>query len=273
MPSILLHTKGLMPNKRRAKDTGVANAEGSPAPASRLPVASPLAEHRSPFIRLPGDFALVRHSPSMTAHSETPSTHDITPLDGSQLGESFAGSPVSASDHPWRRSSWYSQYSQAVVAPGLAVNQYTRNSFGSLPSRHSRSDNSSPPASPLAHEIPLPCTSPQLPSSPPRNVTVHSTSSPLAKDDRKDLRPDSMTEITDEEFFGGSILNKARDVRDAWKRHQRDAKHDKLKQTIRILGPTDPAVAAGYVKREGRRSSDEHDASGRMTGYMVTGPV
>ena len=82
-----------------------------------------------------------------------------------------------------------------------------------------------------------------------------------------------MNGIIDEEFFGGSIPNKARDMRDAWTRHQRDVKHDKLKQSIRVLGPTDPTVAAGYVKREGRRCSDERDASGRMPGYMVTGPV
>jgi hypothetical protein len=294
MPNISSYAKGLRPTKRREKATGVANSEGSLAPSSRLPPASPPVEHRSPFIRLPGGFALVRHSPSTTAHSETPSIHDISPLDESEPTGTSAGSLISTSDHPWRRSSWYSQHSQAEVAPAVAVNHHqVRDSFGSLPSRYSRSDNSSLPTPPLAHEIPLPSTprawsstiadetevlAPlarlgMLPSSPPRTNKLPPTSSPLPQNGRTYIRQDHANDITDEEFFGGNLLNKARDVRDAWKRHQRDAKHDKLKQSIRVLGPTDPTVAAGYVRREGRRSGDERNASGRMPGYMVSGPL
>lgn len=50
--------------------------------------------------------------------------------------------------------------------------------------------------------------------------------------------------------FHTGIMDKARDARDAWKRFQRDARQEKLKQSIRVLGPTDPAVVSGYVRSE-----------------------
>jgi hypothetical protein len=65
------------------------------------------------------------------------------------------------------------------------------------------------------------------------------------------------------------ILDRARDARDAWKRHQRDAKHEKLKQSIRVLGPTDPGVAAAYVRRRGKGGAGEV----RVPGYMGIGPL
>ena len=79
--------------------------------------------------------------------------------------------------------------------------------------------------------------------------------------------------MRDKEFFGCNILHKARDVRDAWKRHQRDAKRDKLKQSIQVLGPIDPIVVAEYVEHEERGYEGERKTSGRMPGYMVMGPL
>jgi hypothetical protein len=65
-------------------------------------------------------------------------------------------------------------------------------------------------------------------------------------------------------------VNKARDVRGAWRKHQKEVKHDKLKQSITVLGPTDPTMATKYIRRQGRRPEGEDVGSRRMPGYMVT---
>ena len=82
---------------------------------------------------------------------------------------------------------------------------------------------------------------------------------------------DDTDAITEEDSLGRSIMNKARGMRDAWRRHQREVKHDKLKQSIRILGPTDPTAAVtDYVKHERGRSGGEREELGMRPGYMVS---
>lgn len=65
------------------------------------------------------------------------------------------------------------------------------------------------------------------------------------------------------------IMDMARDARHAWKKHHQDAKHEKLKQSIRVLGPTDPGVTAAYVRRQGKGEGDEN----RMPGFLGGGPL
>jgi hypothetical protein len=65
-------------------------------------------------------------------------------------------------------------------------------------------------------------------------------------------------------------------VREARRRHEDEARHDKLKKSIRVLGPTDPHVVEGYVKREGRQSVAGNGGAApveppRVPGYMTGG--
>lgn len=53
------------------------------------------------------------------------------------------------------------------------------------------------------------------------------------------------------------LVKRARDVRDTWRRHQRDTRQDKLKRSIRVVGLVDPTLAAGYEKSWGRRDGDD----------------
>ena len=53
------------------------------------------------------------------------------------------------------------------------------------------------------------------------------------------------------------MMGKARDAREAWKRRQRNARHERLKQSIRVLGPMDLNAAEGRAEGEVR-----------MPGYM-----
>ena len=205
------------------------------------------------------------------------STHDVSALTGATRQDSrqssHACSPLSASENSQQRSSQLSQYSQAAVAPAVAVKSRFRNSAGSAPSPYARSVTSSPPSSPLAHEILLPCTPPPLLSKSSRTANPPLTPSPLTYDPEIQSlgnRPEGVEEHTTHMH---RILGRAKAARDAWRRHQLELKHEKLKQSIRVLGPTDPGVTAGYVRREGRRPGEEDTDPGRMPGYMVTGPV
>jgi hypothetical protein len=105
------------------------------------------------------------------------------------------------SEYPWRRSSWY---------------------------------HSSPPTSATTLEFPPP-------------LPVHWTEDPLTPSVAPSLYQSSKTwleelqddALQDEEIGGRGLMGKARDVRDAWRRHQRETRHDKLKKSIRVLGLVD----------------------------------
>lgn len=126
-------------------------------------------------------------------------------------------SSSAVSEYPWRRSSFY---------------------------------NTSPPSSPFPYDIP-----PLLPVSPariPESQPVHPSSQ--ASEIWVEEKYDSV--LPDEEVRNRGLLNRARDARDAWRRHRRDAKHDKIKQSIKVLGLMDPTVAVGYRKSWGIRSGE-----------------
>lgn len=66
------------------------------------------------------------------------------------------------------------------------------------------------------------------------------------------------------------IVRKAKEVRDAWKKRQMDVKHDKLKQSIRIVGPLD--ISEAY-KRDGRFFVDDDARRRRIPGYIISEPM
>jgi hypothetical protein len=66
------------------------------------------------------------------------------------------------------------------------------------------------------------------------------------------------------------LIEKAKEAR---RRHNMLVRQEKLKKSIRVLGPTDPGVVAGYVKRDGGKSHDSDVGERRLPGYMVSGPI
>jgi hypothetical protein len=266
-----IHLSHFIPHMRGSKsdisDDNTRHNDTPPKPASPHPRSRMRPSDQSvPLLRLPGGLALVRSTPT-----PTPIVRDDNILNISSPIISTQSSPPSdypAFDiHPVerRRSSLYSQQSQSPVAPAILVHRKLRSSHNSSYSHRFRPSTSSPPTSPLAHEIEFPRTPPPIPRGP--------NSPPARLRGQEELidhdRADSANE--DEPHRGRlhiGISDKARDARDTWKKHQRDAKHEKLKQSIRILGPTDLGVAAAYVKRQGRTSGDE---GSRMPGFMGDG--
>ncbi|RMZ66688.1 transcription factor [Pyrenophora seminiperda CCB06] len=271
MPNIITHARALRLNKRRARGVDVLDTKRSPPTSSDPAPTSPIPRQRSPLIRLPGGFAMVRQSPFIAPKHEAPNVRSFSSLDNDEGHDRSQESPVSTSvsDVPWRRSSWYSQNSHTFVAPTTAINRGSRSSLGSPQSRP-RSNYSSTPTSPLAHGTTLPHTPPV--HNPPNVAKTPPipTLSP-SYEAQKSMPHEDADAFIEEDSLGRGIMNKARDMRDAWRRHQKAAEHDKLKQSIRILGPVDPAVAADYVKHEHGQSSGEGEQSGRRPGYMVSG--
>jgi hypothetical protein len=82
-----------------------------------------------------------------------------------------------------------------------------------------------------------------------------------------DERADSATE-DDSHRRRLHILDRARGARQAWKRQHKDAKHKKLKKSIRVIGPTDPTAGDGYAKGQGASPDEDGMHGNRVPGYM-----
>ncbi|KAH6879149.1 hypothetical protein BKA58DRAFT_110612 [Alternaria rosae] len=120
------------------------------------------------------------------------------------------------SDYPWRRSSWY---------------------------------NSSLPTSPTALEFPppLPVYASQIPRSQSGASSPYLASKTWVEETHDEGLPDEEGNRN-----SNGLVKRARDVRDTWRRHQRDTRQDKLKRSIRVVGLVDPTLAASYEKSWGR---------------------
>ncbi|KAH7076529.1 hypothetical protein BKA63DRAFT_411439 [Paraphoma chrysanthemicola] len=244
--------KGFKSKTKRAR-TARNRAVGSGSPSIPFQPTPPLTysplEQPTPLLRLPGGLAIVRQITTPTHQSQPTSFLNISPVEDPQSDppDEFPGFEMCTPER--RLSSLYSQGSHSPVAPAIAVNKRLRTSFGSPDSPQSRSDTPSPVTSPLAHEIELPRTPPpapkssRVPSSPPPSSPLSNSIQPWRSHKRKDSATGE--DIVHKRAMHVGIFDKARDARDAWKRHQKDIKHEKLKASIRIVGPTDPFTTPG----------------------------
>ncbi|KAF2682616.1 hypothetical protein K458DRAFT_405383 [Lentithecium fluviatile CBS 122367] len=198
--------------------------------------------------------AVIRHSPSPAPRSGTGSMQPPSPtLDhapsSSQPGSNSADSPVSnAEDH---RSSLNSRHSDSPVAPGIAIRTAYRTSTASTSScsRHSATSRDSHPLSQELHVLYTPRTPPAPPPPPP----LKSRSPPLSPKAWNRLRSRDADDEHDRSQhqhhqFSAGFINKAKQAR---RKHSKDQRQKRLKRSIRVLGPTDPGVVAGYVRVKG----------------------
>lgn len=70
-----------------------------------------------------------------------------------------------------------------------------------------------------------------------------------------------------------SLFGRAKHVREAWKNHQKEVKKEKMKQSIRLVGPADAMDIAGYIKCaiDGRSSGDSGVAERWLAGGDAKG--
>lgn len=277
MPTKEVHDKNHIPHVKdfathltKAKSSDSHPAErgitSSPTQPSAISTAPPTEQHTR-LLRLGGGFAIVRQSPAVTPLSHSSSRLDIsTPLQA-PASSSYSQIPnIEIAPVSRQPSSLYSQQSEAPVAPGISVNKRHLRISPSPSTPQSRSNTSSPPTSPLAHEVSFPRTPPP----PSHSPNLPPGCSHKGRESVDEERTDSANEDKPHKrLLHMGIMNMARDARDAWKKHHLDAKHEKLKQSIRVLGPTDPGVTAAYVRRQGRVDGNEK----RMPGFLGGGPL
>ncbi|KAF1959337.1 hypothetical protein CC80DRAFT_585777 [Byssothecium circinans] len=232
---------------KKSKDNNTSPSPKAPPLAASPPSATPL-------MRLPGGLAVVRHSPSPAPKSETASMTEL--------------SPTSANDSDYsprseNRSSFSSRMSNSPIALGVAVRNTYRSSGGSYYSKRSSGSNTSP-QHPLATELanpyqtppPLLPPPPSAPQTPPTLPSPSASSPTLSPNAWKRLRGRSIGSSGSESSLRPSFLAKAKEAR---KRHYREARQERLKKSIKVLGPTDPGVVSGYVSGGGGRVSAEED--------------
>ncbi|KAF2186979.1 hypothetical protein K469DRAFT_686196 [Zopfia rhizophila CBS 207.26] len=201
-----------------------------------LPKSPPKSS--DPILHLPGGLAIVTSSPSPAAEPESktatePPKATDRPKSGPNVGScdaSEAGNspPSNSSDH---RSSYNSLYSNPPTSRAQGGVRSALNKF-----RISKDSSHSPQYSSSSRLL-----AQESPQSPTASSFYHHSSS---KDEGEERRP--------------GFLEKAREAR---RKHNREVRQEKLKKSIRVLGPTDPSVVGAYVKKEG-----DH---GRVPGYMA----
>ncbi|KAF2253236.1 hypothetical protein BU26DRAFT_515608 [Trematosphaeria pertusa] len=222
------------------------------------PFAASPPQSASPLMRLPGGLAVVWHSPSLAPKSEAASVQELSPTSdqapsGSQQPSDHS---IPASNPSDNRSSFNSRHSLSPVAPAVAVHNKFRASVSS-----SFSHRSSTSSHPLAQEVSRSTrTPPPLPPAPPIPPSL-AYSPPLSPDAWKRLKSHNQEEV----HHRPSFIEKAKEAR---RRHNREARQERLKRSIRVLGPTDPGVVAGYVRKNGTASEDS-DVRGRLVAYVA----
>lgn len=255
-PKLLAETKGV-------KSHGVSSKSGdlteiSHMPAQSLQPSMPPAKPRS-----------YGTPQSNLTHIRQPLPAIDTRRRGSRTGSQF---PLSTGFR--RPSSSYSQPSTtSPVSPAMAMGRKWRDSVYSLPFARPHSSNSSLSTSPLAQEVFFPHS--PTPVLLGNHTRAHMVPLPVSRSPTSSKKDQVEINLGDETTDKGQhrpgFLDKARGVRDAWKKHHKEAKHEKLKQSIKLVGPMDAAIVDQYSKREGRVLV-ESDLQRRIPGYIVSQP-
>jgi len=268
-PDLIAHAKGIKSHKYFSKSNDL-----SPQPSMSQAVPQP-QQSKAPLLRLPGGLALVRRSPSSTSHPNTKPLLQSPPTIDTQRQDLGAVSQFPPSMRFRRPSSSYSQSSTtSPVSPIIAMGRKMRNSVYSLPFARPRSENSSLSTSPHVQEMIFP-RPPDL-SLPRKRTKAPKTflpvSLPKLGSEKPFLKNAGDDQTADQGLHKPGILDKARDVRDAWRKHQKEVKHEKLKQSIKLVGPIDVANTDRHSKREGRVLV-ESDLQRRIPGYIIPNPL
>ncbi|KAF2789253.1 hypothetical protein K505DRAFT_328366 [Melanomma pulvis-pyrius CBS 109.77] len=257
--------------KKAARQNSTRKTTAKPHPP--IPPPPPPPPPSTPLIHFPGRLPATRTSAPPTP--KTPPRSPAAPSPTTSQRGSYASNP---SDTP---SSYMSAASHtaaaAPVAPTIAIHSTTR-LRASLASQHS---SSSPGSShPLAQELvsppapaPAPPPPPPLPP-PPSSLPTYPQPRPHARSASEGADPPRTWRrfrgADDEVWHRPGFLERARDAR---RRLARDVRQERLKRSIRVLGPTDPGVVEGYVWGGGGGgcAGDEVQEGGRRPGFMVRG--
>ncbi|XPS93317.1 hypothetical protein M3J09_002675 [Ascochyta lentis] len=242
-----------------------------PQPSESSSLSEAPFQLATPLFRLPGGLALVRSSPTSTPRPHTASVSPTSPLSDSSWPDFPASSPFRFDFS--RRSSWQSSQSRPQSRPQsqgtstTAIKSRLHSFIGASSSLRSFSRSTTS----LAHQEPS-SPSPYNPPQPRRRS--HNVGSPLTSPPTSYGIEQRGEEDQDDAPHRMNLFEKAKSARDAWRKHQRDVKTEKLKQSIRLVGPADARGVAGYInfdgKVDGRVSGDSGVGEGQLPGYAVS---
>ncbi|KAF2132498.1 hypothetical protein P153DRAFT_165853 [Dothidotthia symphoricarpi CBS 119687] len=239
----LLHHAGLKSSKKRTQAAqAVTIARRSPPPPLHPPRPPPppaISARQSPtsLSRLPGRLALVRRSESSSPQPLRASIVNISPVSERSRRSSLVA--------------FISDESDEHSSPAMPMTRMPGTALASPTSPYMVS-----PTSPLAVEVSV---------SPPAHVAPLSPqiSWPLLRE------PDAHVESTlDADGCKPGLLQKAKGAREAWRQHHREVRHEKLKQSIRVLGPTGYVVVERCARCERGLMEGGDKERIRMPGYM-----
>ncbi|KAF2739184.1 hypothetical protein EJ04DRAFT_354603 [Polyplosphaeria fusca] len=213
----------------QAKASTVPDHVRAPSAASSV--------HTGKMIRLSDGLAIVRTSAATSSSEPTSPVQPSIPPNRPSISENRASPTFNNTSE--QRSSYNSSHSVSrpkTRPPPLGPNRISI-------------EPSSTPHSPTS---PSSRTSPNTPPKSPLKTTQQKRGSwqPFHGDDHDEHRP--------------GFFERAREARS---KHSQDVRKEKIKRSIKVLGPTDPGVMGSYTKPEPVRGDNK-----RLPGYMVSGP-
>ena len=256
--NIVQHGKDLVSHKilRRQSEPKKPLVISLPLPqqSSRTPEDSSVSaapfELATPVFRLPGGLAVVRQSPLSTPQPQTASDSP------SSLFSDLSWPDFPDSSQPRRNSSCCGSWQSSEPQPQTASTNASKRKFSSPLASPSILRLFSYSMTSLASSLPQEVLSPYSP--PQTRRRSHNVGSPLT------APPSShgIEQHTEESVEGAThklnLFEKAKHARDVWKKHQKEMKNEKLKESIRLVGPADAKDIAGFIKCtvDGRVSGD-----------------
>ncbi|KAF2266037.1 hypothetical protein CC78DRAFT_163518 [Lojkania enalia] len=247
--------------RRRSVIETTSSKEGDPK-GKQKEGSSPrnsFIQQNSKMLRVPGTgLAIIRTNPSPIPKSEpsSPTNRSAAPPRPSTSPHSgYIGSP----EH------------QVSPVSGLSDLCSSHNSSQSA-SKPPRSTNKSRRSKESSSSMEPPQTSGFLPKSSETSI-LESTSKSISKWRRNShgfwqpfhITSDLDHDSDDDDEQKAGLIDRAKEAR---RKHSEEMRKEKLKKSIRVLGPTDPSVAASYVQQETYGEDNK-----RLPGFMVSGPI
>lgn len=210
-------------------------------------------------LRLPGGLAVVWPTPRPTPQSQI--TNSPTSSPSALSWPDFPASSPFRVDFS-RRGSWQSAQSLPQTRPFSLFGLHCSSPVPRAPSAPRSYSHSTLDQGTSAQDGATPS------SAPTTRRRSHNIGSPLAALPSSSSIEQLPAEVPCEGDRKLGLFERAKYVREAWKMHQREVKKEKMKQSIRLVGPADAQDIAGYIKCavDGRSSGDSGIAERWLAG-------
>lgn len=268
LANMVQHSKEFVTRRILRRETEPARSMliSRPIPQPSAPVHTNPATTATPFelatpvLRLPGGLAIVRQSPSSSLlRPQTTTDAPSSPFSDLSWPDFAVSSPFQRSFS--RRNSVQSTHSQPADEPPRTFYQPTSSPLASPAAIPSFSHSTASLPTQATQDTPSPL-SPYTPL--PLRRRSHNIGSPLSASPSSHGAHESLEAVVHKLNF----FEKARHAHGSWKRHQREVRNERLKQSIRLVGPADASDVAGYIKCavDGRVSGDSGVGEGKLSG-------